>query len=68
VKSRISTDLQCYTDQGYPSGIEIKETLTIIPALTEINTTKGNSAGTWVTFTGSGFGPNDQNLNIRQTN
>lgn len=34
------------------------------PALLSINPTTGSSGGTWITVTGSGFGPETASLNI----
>lgn len=34
------------------------------PALLLINPTTGSSGGTWITVTGSGFGPETAGLNI----
>jgi hypothetical protein len=59
-----ATDIKVYTSQGYPAGMERVVPLFFTPALLSITPTTGSSGGTWITVTGSGFGPETNGLNI----
>lgn len=59
-----ASDIKVFTSQGYPAGMEKVVPLFFTPALLLINPTTGSSGGTWITVTGSGFGPETAGLNI----
>lgn len=57
-------DVIVYTDEGFPEGSEIAHFLEFTPALLSISPASGNSGGTWITVTGSGFGTSTADLNL----
>lgn len=61
----VSTDdVIVYTNEGFPEGSEIAHFLEFTPALYSISPETGNSGGTWITVTGSGFGTSTNGLNL----
>lgn len=60
-----TSNVKVFTSQGYPEGMEIAHSLTFLPTLLSISPSAGSSAGSWVTVTGSGFGPSTLGLNIK---
>lgn len=65
LNSVTSSKIQVFTSAGYPEGMEIEHTLSLQPTLISASPSVGSSSGSWVTFTGSGFGPQTQGLNIK---
>lgn len=60
-----TSNVKVFTSEGYPEGMEIAHSLTFQPALLSISPSSGSSAGSWVTVTGSGFGPQTEGLNVK---
>jgi len=59
-----TTDVTIYSAEGYPEGAEIEHSITVAPALLSIEPAIGNSGGSKLTVTGSGFGMQTSGLNL----
>lgn len=59
-----TTAVTIYSAAGYPEGAEIEHSITVSPALLAIEPAIGNSGGSKLTVTGSGFGMQTSGLNL----
>jgi hypothetical protein len=59
-----TTSVTIYSAEGYPEGAEIIHSITVTPALLAIEPAIGNSGGSKLTVTGSGFGMQTSGLNL----
>jgi hypothetical protein len=57
-------DVKVYTSEGFPAGSDIVHTLEFKPQLFSITPSRGSSAGSVITVTGTGFGVETENLNL----
>lgn len=64
IENSETSDVKIYTDMGYPEGAEIVHTLSFVPALLSIVPDVGNTGGSEIIVTGSGFGPSTEGLNL----
>lgn len=59
-----STAVNIYTSEGYPSGAEIAQTVTVAPAILSMEPAVGSSGGTLLKVVGSGWGTATTDLNL----
>ena len=65
MKDTSTQDIQIFTADGLPEGAEIEHFIEAAPALLMIDPPVGSAGGTKLLVTGSGFGVETENLNIK---
>jgi hypothetical protein len=59
-----TTAVTIYSAEGYPEGAEIAHSVDVAPSLLAIEPATGNSGGSKISVTGSGFGTQTAGLNL----